>query len=53
MAEKGPPAPKIPPTPKATRSKITDQAKTIVQAKGREPFQRNLQSKTLQSKIPH
>ena len=27
MEEKGPPAPKIPPTPKATRSKATDQAK--------------------------
>ena len=35
MAKRGPPAPRIPATPKATRSKIT------VQAKGRE-IQRNL-----------
>ena len=35
MAERGLPAPKIPPTPKATRAKITDQAKT------REPSQKS------------
>ena len=36
MAERGLPAPEIPPTPKAVRAKM-DQAKTTDQAKTREP----------------
>ena len=51
MAEEGPPAPKIPLTPKATRAN-TDQTKA------KEPSQKTLQSKnlknkTLQSKFNH
>ena len=41
MAERGLSAPKIPPTPKSTRAKITEQAKAIDQAKGRDTSQRN------------
>ena len=57
MAEKGLPAPKIPPIPKAAHSKISDQTKATDQAKGRE-FQRNPPkqsppNRTLQSKILH
>ena len=40
MAEKGLPAPRIPPTPKTVRPKISEQAKATDQAKGKE-FQRN------------
>ena len=36
MAEKGLPASGIPPTPKAVRSKISEQAKATDQAKGKE-----------------
>ena len=45
MVEKGPPAPKIPSTPKATRSKITEQAK------GRE-IQRNPPKQNPQKQDP-
>ena len=42
MAEKGLPAPKIHPTPKAVRAKM-DQTKAVDQAKTREPSQKNYQ----------
>ena len=41
MAERGLPASKIHPTTKSTRAKITEQAKAIDQAKGRDISQRN------------
>ena len=42
MAEKGLPAPKIPPTPKATRSKISDQTKPTDLIKRRELLRKPL-----------
>ena len=48
MAEKGLPAPRVSPTSKAVRSKVSEQAKATDQAKGKEP-QRNPPK---QSKIP-
>ena len=41
MAERGLSAPEIPLTPKATRAKITEHAKAIDQARGRDTSQRN------------
>ena len=41
MAERGLSAPKIPPTTKSTRAKVTEQAKAINHTKGRDTSQRN------------
>ena len=54
IAEKGLPASKVPPTPKATRSKISDQAKATDQTKRREiqrtPPKQNLQIESSKSR---
>ena len=52
MAERGLPAPKIPPMPKAVRAK-RDQAKTTYQARARGPPQKTLQNRNLLSRILH
>ena len=47
MAERGLPVPKIPPTPKTTRAKTTDQAKQMTKQKGETLLRKTLQSRLL------